>query len=85
VSLRAAELGRCAGVYRPVRTGCVAFADDPLTMIMLSATPECRAGWHLTWASAVSLIGRPLGRSHLTALRVLSSLAGLCQFAAGLC
>jgi hypothetical protein len=36
VSLRDAELRQPAGVYRPVRTGCVASADDSLMMIMLN-------------------------------------------------
>ena len=40
MSLRAAELRRRAGVYRPMRIGCVASADDPLTMIMLSVSLE---------------------------------------------
>ena len=37
MSLSAAELRLRASVYRVVRTSCVAFADDSLTMIMLSA------------------------------------------------
>ena len=36
VSLGVAELRQSAGFYRPVRTGCVAFADDSLKTIMLS-------------------------------------------------
>jgi hypothetical protein len=35
VSVRAVELRRRAGVYRPVRASYVASVDDSLTMIML--------------------------------------------------
>jgi hypothetical protein len=45
MSSRAGELRRCAGVYWPVRTGCVASADGSLTMIMLGPVGKlCR--WH---------------------------------------
>ena len=44
VSLHAAEVGRCVGGCRLVRTGCVASADDSLMMIMLSASLEAAPG-----------------------------------------
>jgi hypothetical protein len=60
--LCAAELRRCAGVYRPVRTGCVGSADGSLTMIMLGADLEgCTQRHSLGVGILTSLIDRPLG------------------------
>jgi hypothetical protein len=39
--MRAAELRRRAGVYRPVRSSCVASADGSLTMI----NGQCSCQW----------------------------------------
>jgi hypothetical protein len=75
VSLRAAELGQRAGVYRSVRTGCVASADDSLTDLIgsgLSGLPD-KVFLHSTGSRIVggdSLLPARMGRVIRTTDRV---------------
>jgi hypothetical protein len=56
VSLCAAELRLRTGAHRYVRTRSVTFADDSLTMIMLSLSLEGCAQRHTVGADILALI-----------------------------
>jgi hypothetical protein len=61
--MNAAELGQYAGECRPVRTGCIFYADDSLMMATLKRPISKAAPSPTLFAVGIllSMIGRPLG------------------------